>query len=165
MFKSSILLGLAFALGAVGAVGAVGNQGNKTLNGKKGGRTAMTLYTAWYLEGVPSYCFDYEFDQCYYLSDTIVSGGLSSAKFKNFDFYLRRFSVTFYSGRYCNDYYDRWSFTLISDYKDPEYNINQFPTLNDQVRSFKVANFHTSTESGNIGSNPEDAKLSGCFQH
>ncbi|CAO3569172.1 unnamed protein product [Mortierella alpina] len=158
MFKSNILLGLAFVLGAVSAVG---NNGNKTLSASKAPAITLTLYTAWDLGGVQSYCQYIIFDQCYTLQDAIVAGGLSSAKFNNNDFWVRRFTVTLYSGSYCNHNYDRWTFTE-TQYND--YSMNQFPTLNDQVRSFKVANFKTSTESGNIGAQPEDARMSECYQ-
>lgn len=64
------------------------------------------------------------------------------------------FSVILYSGASCNGQYDRWTFQL-GKYKG-SYNVRSFPTLNDNVRSFKVANFFTSeVAGGDAGWNPE----------
>ncbi|KAF9941821.1 hypothetical protein BGZ67_003911 [Mortierella alpina] len=155
MFKSCILVGLAFAFGAVSAVG------NETANAFNKAEVDLNFYTAWYNEGDPTYCLNFKFDQCYTLTNRIIAGGLSSARFNNYDFWVRRFTITVYSGSNCNYAYDRWSFTTT---QHTSYIINQFPTLNDNVRSFKVANFHTSTDSGNIGAKPEEAAMTTCFQ-
>ncbi len=161
MFKSIILLGFAFAIGTAVALSDDSDLGNRTVNLNNKAEVAMNFYSAWNNEGDPTFCLDFNFDQCYTFTDDIIAGGLSSARFNNYDFWVRRFTVTVYSGSNCNYAYDRWSFTQTDH---TSYIINQFPTLSGKVKSFKVANFHTSTESGTIGAEPADAMVSTCFQ-
>ncbi|KAF9292071.1 hypothetical protein BGZ68_000058 [Mortierella alpina] len=160
MYKFSIILSLAFVIGSVRAAAdlAVNPAGNATINAANDAEMSLNF---WNIGGDPTYCLDFNFDQCYTFSESIAAEGLSSARFNNYDFWVRKFSITVYSGSNCNYAYDRWSFTTT---QHNSYFINQFPTLNDKVRSFKVANFHTSTDSGTIGAQPELATMSKCFQ-
>ncbi|KAF9572231.1 hypothetical protein EC968_010097 [Mortierella alpina] len=132
MFKSCILLGLAFAIGAVSAAE------NDTVSAASEADLGINFWGAWYNEGAMTYCLDVKFDQCYTFTDDIINTGLSSATFDNNSIWAKRFTFTLFSGTACNGDYDKWSFT--HTFQDPPYNIIAFPTLNDNVRSFKVVN-------------------------
>lgn len=111
-------------------------------------------------QGKLSYCMSLEFQKCY----RAPMLDASSMEFLNNNFgdrNQRKFSITLYSGANCNGQYDRWSFEQQDDGKD---NMDWFPSLNDNVNSFKVANFLTSFVSGgNAGNNPETVAYPNCI--
>ncbi|KAF9929343.1 hypothetical protein FBU30_001704 [Linnemannia zychae] len=106
----------------------------------------ITFYSDMYRQGKTIECPKARsFDVCYNL-DKVAHLGLSSGVYNNADIFLKSFSVTLYSGPGCNGRFDRWSFQR--GYFDKPYYIEYFQSLNDNVRSFKIANFETSTTSG-----------------
>ncbi|KAF9960788.1 hypothetical protein BGZ72_005953 [Mortierella alpina] len=159
MFKFSILAGLALALGAVSAAKNDSAAKNETM-GIAADQFNLSFYPHWNLGGEGYFCRTVEFEQCYTFRDEIIASGLSSVTFDNYSIWVKRFTLTVYSGANCNVAYDRWSFT--QTYTDPDQVMGSFRTLNDNVRSFKVANFLTRTQSGTITSPPEHTVMSSC---
>ncbi|KAG0372351.1 hypothetical protein BGX24_000367 [Mortierella sp. AD032] len=92
-------------------------------------------------------------------SRIVDNGGLSSAKYWQWDYVKTKFSVTFYSGSNCDGRYDRWTFPRLAS---QAYNINAFHSLDNNVRSFKIADFETSTTSGDAGKHGELSHTPDC---
>ncbi|KAF9955518.1 hypothetical protein BGZ72_003657 [Mortierella alpina] len=120
----------------------------------------VMFYNAWFRQGASASCQFLDYDQCYLIDPKVYNMGLSSAMVLNGDIWSKKFTLTLYSGKSCDQYYDRWSFN--NAYSDVTYNIEQFPTLNDNVKSFKLVNFHTSTESGFVRAQEPNVKNVRC---
>ncbi|KAF9919997.1 hypothetical protein FBU30_010280 [Linnemannia zychae] len=103
------------------------------------------------------------FNQCYEIQESIRSFGLSSFESvhtgRNRD--RKAYSITLYSGRGCTGQWDRWSFE--QKFLDV-YKVDYFPTINDNVRTFKMADFATSSDSGNANWDPENTESAGCVR-
>ncbi|KAG0261388.1 hypothetical protein BGZ95_004238 [Linnemannia exigua] len=86
----------------------------------------------------------------YNLCHRMPSGfeGVRAGNFWNSDVYQTGFSITFYTGNSCNDKWARWSF---ENGFTGTYTIHDFQRkeLWNNVRSFKMANYQTSTTTGN----------------
>ncbi|KAF9900354.1 hypothetical protein EC991_007458 [Linnemannia zychae] len=127
MFKSSILLGLTLLASVANAV-------------------TITFWSDNYRQGQQVVCSNLQYDFCYRLDDNHANLGLSSAAYGNGNMYMNKFAVTLYSGHGCNDRMDRWGFTRNT--WDAPYFIEYFQSLNDNVRSFKIAARDLPTKSG-----------------
>ncbi|KAG0343724.1 hypothetical protein BG004_005044 [Podila humilis] len=108
-------------------------------------------------EGLVYRCSQHEYQKCYH-TDKGQYRGLRSAIFESFNGRNDKYSLTLYSGNNCNGNFDRWSFSL---YSGKAYRIDNFPTISASVRSFKIADFHTSTTSG-VQNTFEDAVQNSC---
>ncbi|KAG0343726.1 hypothetical protein BG004_005046 [Podila humilis] len=108
-------------------------------------------------DGLVYRCSQHEYQKCYH-TDKGKHRGLRSAMFSTFNGRNDHYSVTLYSGDNCNGNFDRWSF---SRHSGQFYRINSFPTVSANVRSFKIADFHTSTTSG-VQNTYEDAVQNSC---
>ncbi|KAF9125330.1 hypothetical protein BGX30_000514 [Mortierella sp. GBA39] len=107
---------------------------------------AISLISSHFLNGPIMPCQEAtKFDTCYRFAA---------------DLFLKSFSSTFNPSPACNGYYERYS--KRPNESDP-YNINDVSTLNDNFRSFKVADFETSTASGHAGNSGEPSELGGCI--
>ncbi|KAG9067687.1 hypothetical protein KI688_011274 [Linnemannia hyalina] len=100
-------------------------------------------------------------DTCYRTAANVYNIGISSARFVNSELFLKRFSSTFNSSPIRNGYDNIWPFQR--PYGSDPYNINNFPTVNDNVRSVKIANYETSNTSGHAGNSGEPSELVGCI--
>ncbi|KAF9133967.1 hypothetical protein BGW39_008454 [Mortierella sp. 14UC] len=140
MVKSIILLGFALVAASANAASSV----------------TFYKYPTW--QGPKIKCPGFnEYDRCYSVNSGI---NIQSGEYVNEDPHRSQFSLTVYSGNACNGKYDRWSFTRAGS--NP-YGFDFVPTLKDNIRSFKVAAFHTSNVSGgNAGSTPEYTVPSQC---
>ncbi|CAO3569171.1 unnamed protein product [Mortierella alpina] len=165
MFKSHIILGLSFVLGVATAARDVTVSGakNDTVSAASEADLGIGFFTAWYNEGVSPTCTEVKFDQCYTFTDNIIAGGLSSASFDNNSIWARRFTFSLYSGTACNGQYDSWGF--VHTFQDKPYKIIAFPTLNDNVRSFRVINAFSGKEGSYSGTkhSAEPTLLSTCW--
>ncbi|KAF9901387.1 hypothetical protein EC991_006238 [Linnemannia zychae] len=139
MFKSTLLLGLVLAASSVNASITFWEHGGKI------GRRISCNKTPWY-------------NQCYYIAGDFANIGLSSAQFVNEEIFKSKYSVTLYSSNDCYGNFDRWSF---SRGINEEYSIHGFQSLNDNVRSFKIADYETSTTTG-WASQHESTKMADC---
>ncbi|KAF9272297.1 hypothetical protein BGZ88_004988 [Linnemannia elongata] len=116
--------------------------------------TYMMFWSDAYRKGRRMYCGPLQDDTCYRIPDQLVNLGLSSAQFSNGNMFANKMAVTLYSGDGCNGYMNRWGFTL-NNLGGP-YQIEYFQTLNDNVRSFKVAARDLPTTHGVARSDPEN---------
>ncbi|KAF9176410.1 hypothetical protein BGZ50_000805, partial [Haplosporangium sp. Z 11] len=92
-------------------------------------------------------CYIERYDLCHRIPQGFT--GVRAAYFINLALNGKNnFSITLYTGDTCNDKWARWSFNKgwMGD-----YTINDFqrPELWNNVRSFKVAHYQTSTTTGN----------------
>ncbi|KAI1317791.1 hypothetical protein EDD11_007813 [Mortierella claussenii] len=97
--------------------------------------------------GMCTTCPIFDYNQCYELDAQRVKP--SGFKFRNDDFLRRTFSLTFYNDRSCKGWWFRKSV------KVGYMGMFRWPTLgdwNDNIQSFKVANFEMSDT---IGHNEE----------
>ncbi|KAF9921722.1 hypothetical protein FBU30_008209 [Linnemannia zychae] len=141
MFKSTFSLGLLLIASAVSA-------------------TSLTFWSDMYRQGQQVTCSNLYYDICYRLDDKIANLGLSSAQFVNDNMYSSSFAVTLYSGSGCNGHMDRWGFNR-NNWEAPYY-IEYYQSLNDNVRSFKIANRVLSTTSGTARSDEETTVRAPC---
>lgn len=141
MFKSTILLTLALAASVTNAV-------------------TLQFWSDTYKQGRHVTCSNLYYDVCYRLDDNIANLGLSSASFGNTDMYKNTFAITLYSGAGCNVRMDRWGFQRNN--WDGPYSIEYFQSLNDNVRSFKIANRDLPTTSGAAQPNEEQTVRPSC---
>jgi hypothetical protein len=135
MLKSTILLTLALAATSVNAV-------------------LIDFWSDMYKSGQKVTCTKLIYDECYRLPDDVVNLGLSSAQYINTEMYTNTFAITLYSGTGCNGRMDRWGFGR-NTWEGP-YSIEYFQSLNDNVRSFKIANRDLPTTSGAAQSEEEE---------
>ncbi|KAF9904262.1 hypothetical protein EC991_002865 [Linnemannia zychae] len=112
------------------------------------------------MKGQKYRCEELEYQTCYTASS--YDGYSQSLKFTNYDFPdSKDFSITIYSGGYCNGKYDRWSFTQSDDGKDT---LTSWRSLYS-AGSFKIANFLTSNvERGEAGRGMETAYDPKCWK-
>ncbi|KAK3806019.1 MAG: hypothetical protein J3R72DRAFT_507507 [Linnemannia gamsii] len=82
--------------------------------------------------------------------------GVRAAHFFNGDTDHSEYSITFYTGNSCNDKWARWSFKrgFMGSYTIHDF---QRQELWNNVRSFKMANYQTSTTTGN--DQPKDGRV------
>ncbi|KAK5823621.1 hypothetical protein F5H01DRAFT_334863 [Linnemannia elongata] len=122
--------------------------------------TYLMFWSDAYRKGRKIICAPLHDDTCYRLPDDIANLGLSSASFGNGNMFANKMAVTLYSGDGCNGYMNRWGFT--QNNLGPEYNIEYFQTLNDNVRSFKVAARDLPTTHGGARQDPENTERAPC---
>ncbi|KAF9149805.1 hypothetical protein BG015_008369 [Linnemannia schmuckeri] len=102
-----------------------------------------------------------KFNVCYNV-DNVALEGISSYFFYNDkDMTKTDFSVTLYTGGKCSGGYDRWSFS-VNNQDIVGFYVMQFATMNDKVRSFKIADYQTSYVAGGYHPDPEEAVSHKC---
>ncbi|KAG0357080.1 hypothetical protein BGX24_006298, partial [Mortierella sp. AD032] len=141
MFKSALLLGLFLVASTTNAAGL----------------TMLNFWPDMYRKGRMMECPMPDYDVCYRIPDQFINMGLSSASFENGNIEVNKLAVTLYSGYGCNERMDRWGFTRGS--LDAPYYIEYFQSLNDNVRSFKIAARDLSTTSGPARKDLEPTRL------
>lgn len=97
------------------------------------------------------------YNQCYRMPGSPLDFSLvASAYFWRGFLSVSDFSITLYTGSSCDGQWARWSFNrgLLGSYTIHDF---QRPELYRNVHSFKIANFQTSTTTGN--NQPADASV------